>query len=1212
MGSNSVTQGIVVDFKGNLSPFKSAAKDFKSDISGMKTMVLGAGNAMDSAFNKSASSLQSFSSSIKSAGGEATKLSSLQVKAAESAKRLEVAQAAAALALKRATDMEQGGKASAEQLAVAQTKAALAAQQVQTRQDQLANATQKVASEEKSLASAMAQDARESISFANALNTVKAVLSTVASHAKSAFAGVASALSTVKGVLGGVASHISSEFSTIAGFAKSAGLAILNGFKSAGSGIKEFIGNFHMASNEVDAFKEKASTIHVSIVSSLKSAGAGFLDLASKIGMAFVGLKAFAQTAVQLGTALFQPLVSAEQLGIAFTTLMGSAKAAAAEIKELNRFADVTPFEPGPVQEYAAQLIGMGIDAKQTIPIMTALGDALFGIGHGTEAEMKSVVDILGKIRVAGVMTWGDISQMQTHGIDVLDAMSRATGKTKDALRDMASNGTLPAKMAIDALTKGIEMNPLYKGGMAKQSASLSGVLSTLSGYVKEALNSFLGLKDGMIITGSIVDQLKSGFKILGDVVSNPKFQDFAEKTGKKIADVLTSVEKATGHVITGFKDLAKSLDQASGKAFVSDLAYMARQLSYVFSTIESLGGNVLNAFRGHLTGTSGTLSGVFASSLRLAGTGLRGMGDELHHLMSFLGSINVNPLIDGFFKAGNSAAKFISKIDPLPVRLFFSSVEYLGMQLKRTAGIVEGSVLYLFRQFTDMLGITTATTTKFHKSFEIVNGVLTKTRGPLQTLIGEGFFKLGAIISHVAEDVHRFGDTIDNKLKTAFQDVKKAMELPVWQKMGDVLGRLGKAALDLGGSVFSLWTTFSPIGSLFKEIGGSGLTFSGVLSSIGDVIDKYVTPAIDGLNKFIKDMGPLLKPISKQLLDMFLGFGDWLKQNGPTLMDLGGKIFTGIGATIEWLLPIISNYLLPALSGIGGFVGTLTTNFLTWADSSKGLQTDLTNLWNWISQNVGPVFTSVGNIVKNDVMPHWDDLKTSTGHLTDSLGKLWDKISPILIPAIDTLGVSGVDTKGKLDGLKTTIDVVGFGIDAFAKNVNMGIDAASTIFDWCATAIDWMNQFDAAIVNTAADLLNFMTGGGANAQHVDSSGKPTVGGGSVGGFAGGVEDFKGGMAVVGEKGPELVRLPRGSDVFTANETKSMLKGMNSAMPAQSNFAQPAFKYPASSYSGGGQAPVIHNHIYVTVQPATVEVDGYELTNKVIGPHLAREMVVQR
>jgi tape measure domain-containing protein len=715
---------------------------------------------------------------VVAAGENFSKLDSFQQKAAEAAKKLEVAQASAALALKKAQDAASGGKVSAEQLALMQAKAGLAAEKVGTAENALGSAMAKVQGESDRLAKAMQEETRSADSFANAINAIKGVLGNVATQAKAAFSGIAYATS-----------HVKAAFSSVSELASSAGSSIFNGFKNAATGIRDFVGNFRMASSEVDTFKEKASTIHISILSSLRSAGAGFLDLASKISNVTTGIQNIIQWSINLGTALFKPIVASEQLGIAFTTLMGGSKKAAEDlIKTLNHFADVTPFEPGPVQEYAAQLIGMGIDAKQTIPIMTSLGDALFGIGHGTEAEMASVVDIIGKIRVAGVATWGDISQLQTHGIDALDAMSRATGKTKEALRDMAGKGGIPAKEAIDALTKGIEKNPLYQGGMAKQAQSLSGVLSTLTGYLKEALNTFLGLKDGMVITGSILDQLKTGFSILGTMVSNPVFQDFAEKTGQKIANVLTSVEKTTGRVITGFKDLAKSLDQASGKAFVSDLAYMGRQLSYVFGTIQSLGGNVLNAFRGHLTGASGTLSGVFAGALRIAGNGLHGVGDELHRLMSFLGSINVNPLIDGFFKAGNSAAKFIEGIDPIPVQLFFSSIKYLGVQLERTAGIAKGSILFIFHQLSGILDIVTGKTTKFHKSFEIVNGVFVKTRSPLQSLIGEGFFKLGAIIAKVAEDVHKFGDTIDYKLKTAFEHVKEAMYLPVWQKMGDVL----------------------------------------------------------------------------------------------------------------------------------------------------------------------------------------------------------------------------------------------------------------------------------------------------------------------------------------------------------------------------------------------------------------------------------------
>ena len=49
------------------------------------------------------------------------------------------------------------------------------------------------------------------------------------------------------------------------------------------------------------------------------------------------------------------------------------------------------------------------------------------------------------------------------------------------------------------------------------------------------------------------------------------------------------------------------------------------------------------------------------------------------------------------------------------------------------------------------------------------------------------------------------------------------------------------------------------------------------------------------------------------------------------------------------------------------------------------------------------------------------------------------------------------------------------------------------------------------------------------------------VGVGKVPAFASGVTNFKGGMALVGERGAELVTLPRGSNVLPANQTKNVL-----------------------------------------------------------------------
>jgi tape measure domain-containing protein len=48
---------------------------------------------------------------------------------------------------------------------------------------------------------------------------------------------------------------------------------------------------------------------------------------------------------------------------------------------------------------------------------------------------------------------------------------------------------------------------------------------------------------------------------------------------------------------------------------------------------------------------------------------------------------------------------------------------------------------------------------------------------------------------------------------------------------------------------------------------------------------------------------------------------------------------------------------------------------------------------------------------------------------------------------------------------------------------------------------------------------------------------------GKIPGFANGVRNFGGGLAVVGERGPELVNLPKGADVFSNPESRQMVGG---------------------------------------------------------------------
>lgn len=309
--------------------------------------------------------------------------------------------------------------------------------------------------------------------------------------------------------------------------------------------------------------------------------------MVTKIGLGIFSLQSLWSMASQGVSALLGPAMSAETMQSAFTNLLGSTKAATAELQKLDTFASHTPFTTLDIDKAAASLVGFGFKAKELVPDMTAIGDALSAVGKGTPAEMQSVVDIFGKIRTQGKLTLADINQLGSHGINALQLIAQGAGLSTDAVRKMISNGTLPANQAINDLTKGIEKNPLYQGGMAKQSATMTGILSTLKSNFDQMLASF---------ASPILKAVEPLFTNLANSLSSPAFKQFASSVGTGLINVFTSIGKALGGINMG------SFASTFGTAFSGiQKALSGINIGNVITTLGTLaktvGGILANAF---------------------------------------------------------------------------------------------------------------------------------------------------------------------------------------------------------------------------------------------------------------------------------------------------------------------------------------------------------------------------------------------------------------------------------------------------------------------------------------------------------------------------------------------------------------------------------------------------------------------------------------
>jgi tape measure domain-containing protein len=180
---------------------------------------------------------------------------------------------------------------------------------------------------------------------------------------------------------------------------------------------------------------------------------------------------------------------SLEQAQVGFETLLGSGKKATVFLSQLQKFAASTPFELPGLIDASRTLLGVGVNARDVIPMLTAFGNTAGAVGVGQEAFQRIMIATSQAIS-AGKFQAGDLNQIMNNGIPIWSILAKATGKPVPELRKMASAGKLLSKDVLPALQK--EMQKDYGGAMARQSKTLAGVWSTLKDSVSIGLANAL------------------------------------------------------------------------------------------------------------------------------------------------------------------------------------------------------------------------------------------------------------------------------------------------------------------------------------------------------------------------------------------------------------------------------------------------------------------------------------------------------------------------------------------------------------------------------------------------------------------------------------------------------------------------------------------------------------------------------------------------
>lgn len=249
--------------------------------------------------------------------------------------------------------------------------------------------------------------------------------------------------------------------------------------------------------------------------------------------------------------------------------------------------ANRTPFEGGQLVEGAAKFEAMGLSAEKWL---TYAGDMAAATNKDFDQSVEAIIDAQA----------GELERLKEFGIKKSDILAK--GEEMFAGVQIANNnGQIVNQEKFNEAMLAL-MEDRFTGGMVKQSKTVRGMMSTVSGIVKNTLASIVGMgNDGMIKEGSALDVLRTKLGALSDKLvqmqQDGTIQAIADKSSSalgvvaKVVTFLISHADALVPVIAGIGASMGALTAVKGigkaaKSFKS-LASTVNNVAMSFSAVK-------------------------------------------------------------------------------------------------------------------------------------------------------------------------------------------------------------------------------------------------------------------------------------------------------------------------------------------------------------------------------------------------------------------------------------------------------------------------------------------------------------------------------------------------------------------------------------------------------------------------------------------------
>jgi len=737
------------------------------------------------------------------------------------------------------------------------------------------------------------------------------------------------------------------------------------------------------------------------------------------------------------------------------TVLTGDAGVASNVMNGLSEAIQGTPIALDQVALGAKKMVAAGMEGEKVQGVFTAISDAAYGVGNGTES-IDQMVNAMADLQASGTVYAEDLNRMMDAGVPVWQILANQTGVSVAEMKDSVSQGSLSSVEAIEMLVSGIENGT---SGVAGQTATMAGLAKTAGETIS---GSFANTKTSVVKSLTVItDSLKG--PIVGALsLITGGFKEFTNVTsgiGEKISFAFQ---------VDGFEGAAQALGSGIVEMANYGISMLPQMLdtgikiamSFVQGVTQALPSLIIQAtvaITDMISTLAGNIPQIIETGVMILEALLQGLTGAIPMLINRIPEI-ITSITEGITTA-------------LPM--------VLDIGVKLFSALVEGAPAIIQHILAVLPQILTAIINTLFQSMPMIMDaglkLLTSLIGALPEIIMTIVLALPMIITSIHEAlVNNIPVIIETgfKLLVALVENLPAIIAAIIKVIPEIIARI----------VDTLYNGIIKI----KEVGYNILTgiWEGILSGwdwFTGKISEMGQNIVDNI-KGVFDINSPSKVLASQVGEMLpAGIGVGFENAMPGLLQTVNGELGGMTKNIK--TPSLSIGATASVSASGDTAGSagMQQNAATYTSATAGMMTQTgvlaTNMQNgWTAINTNTVATV--NAMSTQVLT---DTTGFTGAMTTTINAL--------LPEFRSAG-AGMMTE-LLEGINTTKEQVLSGISSLVSEMlnifitGLGIHSPSRVMQWIGEMMgagvmkgfssDQINQYTLGIIDRMQN--SFSTG---------------------------------------------------------------------------------------------------------------------------------------